>query len=98
MHGDVMLCRGAGVTPMSRSTTLVKPCTTTTALDQMPAFLSGRQAGLKELVLVNLGLDVGDLGIEHRVEQDGARLDVAVHDDAMPDMANDVHLRRELTL
>lgn len=42
----------------------------------MRALLSGRQAGLKELVLVNLGLDVGDLGIEVRLEQDGAGLDV----------------------
>ena len=65
MHGDVMRYRGARVTPMSRSATLVKPCTATIALDQMPALLSGRQAGLKELVLVNLGLDVCDLGIEH---------------------------------
>ena len=47
MHGDVMRYRGARVTSMSRSATLVKPCTTTTALDQMPALLSGRQAGLK---------------------------------------------------
>ena len=77
---------------------LVKPCTTTTALDQMPALLSGRQAGLKELVLVNLGLDVGDLGIEHRVEQEGVGLDVAVHDVAVPDVADHVHLRRELAL
>jgi hypothetical protein len=64
----------------------------------MPALLSGWQAGLKELVLVNLGLDVGDLGIELRVEQDGAGLDVAVHDIAVPDVADDVHLRRELAL
>jgi hypothetical protein len=78
--------------------TPVKLCTMTTALDQMPALLSGRQAGLKELVLVNLGLDVGDLGIELRVEQDGAGLDVAVHDIAVPDVADDVHLRRELAL
>lgn len=80
------------MTLMSRSMTPVKLCTMMMVLDQMLVLLSAGNAGLKELVLVNLRLDVNDLSIELQVEQYGARLDIVAHDVAMLDVPEDVHL------